>query len=96
MPGLSGSRSADAGADLKIAVVQVVEVRAAVLGRAGAFAAIEAVVATSGSEASVLSVEEQVDRMADDEHVRHDDAKVQEVLHRVHGHTGPGAPQGGQ
>jgi hypothetical protein len=42
---------------LKITVVQVVEIRATVLGWARTFASIEAVVATSWSEAGVLGVE---------------------------------------
>ena len=48
--------------------------------------------ATSWSETSVLSVEEQVDRVADDEHVRDDNTEVQQVLYRVHGHTRPRTP----
>ena len=72
---------------LKIAVVQVVEIRAAVLGWARAFASIETVVSTSRSEASVLGVKEQVDWVAVDKHMRHNDAEVQQVLHRVHGHA---------
>lgn len=73
-------------------MMQVMEIGAAVLGWAGTVAPIEPVVTTSWSQASVLGVEEEVDRMARDEHVWHDDAEVQQVLHWVHGHTRPGAP----
>jgi hypothetical protein len=61
---------------LEVTVVKVVEIGAAVLCRAGPVATIEAVVTASWRKAGVLSVEEQVERVANDEHVRHNDAEV--------------------